>query len=129
MQGTVYDKARMLKESLMKEFPKLQERDLFHTLAKLATWHYPKKRTKKMKLSKVEAMVYEFMINNQYHPSTCYKWFLACSTNEDVQERLKNGSISMKDAMKHSKPFKTLSQVEAQFLYEVKLAIRRYVIR
>jgi len=127
MKGTVYDKLRGLKEGLKNDFKKLSERDLFKILGKLGTWHYPKKRTKSMRLSKQEAMIYEFLLKNGYNPSTCYKWMLACNTNEDLQKRMKKGEISMKKAMQQ--PYKTLTQVEQEMLYQIKLSIKKYVVR
>ena len=129
MKGTVYDKLRRVKELLHKDLKSFDERKLFMITSKLSTWHYPKKRTKKMTLSKDEAMVYEFYLNNGFNPSTVYKWMLACNTREDLQQRLMKGEIGLKDAMSQSRSYKSLSQVEAEFLYQVKLAIQKYVIR
>ena len=127
MKGTVYDKMRLLKEGLKKELKWLKDRDMFRAMAKLSTWHYPKKRTKSMKLSKQEAMIYEFLLKNKYNPSTCYKWMLACCTNEDLQKRLMKGEISMKKAMEQ--PYNKLSQAEHELLYQIKMCIKKYVIR
>jgi len=126
MKGTVYDKLRGLKEGLKVDF-KLHERDLFKILGKLSSWHYPKKRTKNMTLSRQEAMIYEFLITNNYNPSTCYKWMLACNTNEDLQKRLMKGEISMKKAMQQ--PYKNISQAEHELLYQIKFNIKKYVVR
>ncbi len=126
MKGTVYDKMRELKEGLNRDFT-INERELFKILSKLATWHYPKKRTKAMTLSKEEAMVYEFLLKNNYNPSTCYKWMLACNTNEDLQKRLMKGEISMRKAMQQ--PYRTITQTEHELLYQIKLCIKKYVIR
>ena len=128
MECTVYDKLRVLKSVVSQKLEIKDERKLFKVLARLSTWHYPKKRSKNMALSLDEAKVYEFLITNNYNPSTCYKWMLACNTNEDMQKKLQNGEISLKSALRNT-PFKRLSQVESELLYQIKLAIRKYVVR
>lgn len=128
MQQTVYDKLRVLKDAVLQKLGIKEEKKLFQILGKLATWHYPKKRRKDMTLSKEEAMVYELLITNNYNPSTCYKWMLACNTSEEIRKKLKNGEIGLKSALR-SRPYKNLSQVESEFLYQVKLAIQKYVVR
>ncbi|MFH1972630.1 MAG: hypothetical protein ABIJ18_04095 [archaeon] len=127
MRGTVYDKMRVLKEGLKKEFKWLKDREMFGAMSKLSSWHYPNKRTKTMKLTNQEAMIYEFLLKNNYNPSTCYKWMLACCTNEDLQKKLMKGEISMKKAIQQ--PYGKLSQTEQEFLYQIKLCIKKYVIR
>ncbi len=129
MKGTVYDKLRGLKDRLKMDFSEISAEDLFRICSKLATWHYPKKRTKAMMLSKNETMLYEFLLNNRFNPSTVYKWMLASSTTEDIQKKLMCGKISQKSAMSRAKPFKTLNQTEAKLLYQIKLCIQKYVIR
>ncbi len=129
MEATVYDKFRKVKDEIKSQFRKLDDKMLFKMTAKLATWHYPNKRTKQMTLSKDEAMLYEFYINGGYNPSTVYKWILACDSNEEVQRQLKNGEISLKQALAMPKYRRKTTQVEAEMLYQIKLAIQKYVIR
>ncbi len=129
MEGTVYDKLRLVKDSVKKELKDLKERDLFRITARLSTWHYPKKRTKNMKLSKTDAMVYEFCLNNNYNPSTVYKWMLACNSNKEVQEKLKNGEISLKKALSLPKFRRKITQMDSEMLYQIKMAIQKFVVR
>lgn len=129
-QASVYDKLRDFKDGLFKEYKELEEKDLMKIMSKIAMWHYPSKRTKSMTLSKDEAIVYEFCINNNFNPSTAYKWFLVCnSTNKEMQEQLKNGTISFKKALSCNKAYKTLSQVEDELMYQIKLCVKKYIIR
>jgi hypothetical protein len=128
MQHTVYDKLRILKELVSQKLEIKDERKLFKIMARLATWHYPKKRSKDMQLSLDEVKLYEFLISNNYHPSTSYKWMLACNTNEDVQRKLQRGEISLKGALR-SAPFKRLNQAQSEMMYQIKLAVKKYVIR
>ncbi|MFH1316404.1 MAG: hypothetical protein ABII01_02700 [Candidatus Woesearchaeota archaeon] len=76
MEDTVYDKLRKLKHLLQKEIGKVEDSEWFKTGGKLECWHYPSKRWKNMKLSKKEAMIYEFYIRNKYNPTNIYNYSL-----------------------------------------------------
>lgn len=129
MKGTVYDKYVKIHNEIKKDFPNLGKKEFYKITAKLSTWHYPKKRWESQTLTKEETMIYEWMLNREYNPSTVYKWMLALNTNKDVQERLKNGVMSLKGAMKCAKPFKHITEVESEFMYHIKQCIQRYIIR
>ncbi|MFW6450428.1 MAG: hypothetical protein ACOCZ6_05220 [Nanoarchaeota archaeon] len=129
MQGTVYDKYRKIFGEVKKAFPEIDQKEFFRITSKLSTWHYPKKRWDTMTLSKQETAVYEWMLNNEYNPSTVYKWMLAMNTTKDIQNKMKKGTVSLKQAIKCGKPYKHVTEVEAEFMYHIKQCIQRYVIR
>ena len=129
MNGTVYDKYVKIHNELRRDFPKLDKKEFFKITATLSTWHYPKKRWKGQTLTKEQAMIYEWMLNNNYNPGTVYKWLLALNTNKENQDKMKNGSMSLKKAMKCAKPFKHITEVEAEFMYYIKQCVQRYIIR
>ena len=129
MKGTVYDKHVKVHNEVRKEFPDMDKKQFYKITAKLSTWHYPKKRWKGQTLTKDEAMIYEWMLNHNYNPSTVYKWMLALNTNKDNQEKLKNGTMSLKKAMRCSKPFKHVTKIDAEFMYHIKQCFQKYVIR
>jgi len=129
MQGTVYDKLRKLKDGLEKEVGKYEDNFLSLTMGRLEQWHYPKKRKKGMTLSKDEAKIYEYLRSNKLNPSTMYKWFLACKSTGDVARGLREGTIGLKEALRGTRPFKTLTPTETEFLFHVKSCIQKYVIR
>lgn len=128
MRYDLYDKMRLVKEGVAKLLT-LDDKQLFKLLSRLSTWHYPKKRPKSMVLSKEEIVVYEWLTNNSYNPSTVYKWFLAYN-NADVNRKhlIENGELSFSKAIKNSK-YKELSQIERELLYQFKVCVERYVIR
>ena len=128
MRYDLYDKIRIVKEGVSKLLV-LNDRDLFKLLSRLSTWHYPKKRPKTMILSKNEIIVYEWLTNNSYNPSTVYKWFLAYN-NADINKRhlIENGELSFKKAISNFK-YKKLSQIEQELMYQFKVCIERYMIR
>jgi len=129
MNETVYDKYVRIHNHLKKDHPQITKEDFFKITSTLSNWHYPKKRWKGQTLTKDQAMIYEWMLNNKYNPSTVYKWFLAMKTNKDVQERMKKGTVSLKKAMKCNRPFKHITEIEAEFMYHLKQAMRHYIIR
>jgi hypothetical protein len=129
MKGTVYDKYVKIHNEIRRDFPKFNKQDFFKITAKLSTWHYPKKRGKGQTLTKEEAMIYEWLLNNSYNPSTVYKWLLALNTNKDNHQRLQKGVLSLKKTMKYSQPFKHITEVESEFMYHVKKCFKHYIIR
>ena len=129
MQETVYDKLKKLKKGLEKEVGKFGDGFLSLMMGKLERWHYPKKRTKGMTITKDEAMVYEYLRSNSLNPSTVYKWFLACSSTGTVAKQLREGTIGLKAALRGTRPFKQLTPTEAEFLFHIKSRIQKYVIR
>ncbi len=129
MKGTVYDKYVRLHNDFRKDFPKLGKQEIYKIVAKLSTWQYPKKRWKGQTLTKEEAMIYEWMLNHSYSPNTVYKWLLAMKTNKDVHEKLKKGTVSLNKAIKCARPFKHITEIEAEFMYHVKQSIQKYIIR
>ena len=64
MNGTVYDKLRALQEHIKKETNLDNEKDIYVMTCKLASWHYPEKRSKSMTINEQELKLYEFLINN-----------------------------------------------------------------
>lgn len=129
MQETVYDKLRKLKDSLRKNVKEYSDEVLFRILGRCERWYYPKKRTKSFKLLRDELEVYEFLIENGYNPSTCYKWMLACSSSGSVGRQLREGTIGIREALRGAKPFKQLSRTEAEFLFHVKACFQKYLVR
>ena len=129
MNGTVYDKYVRIHNQLRKDFPDMDKKEFFAITATLSTWHYPKKRWKGQKLTQRQAMIYEWMLNLSYNPGTVYKWLLALNTNKDNQDKMKKGVISLKSTMKCNKPFKHITEIEAEFMYHIKQYVQRYIIR
>ncbi|MDD3175349.1 MAG: hypothetical protein PHU51_02635 [Candidatus Nanoarchaeia archaeon] len=129
MNETIYDKLRKVNELVKKTFPNLDEKTLFRYSSKLATWHYPKKRSKTTILSSEEVALYELYLNNNYNPSTIYKWMLAGNCTESVQKKLMKGSIGLRKALSLPKPFKATNPIEQELMYQIKVCINKYVIR
>jgi len=129
MKNTVYDRYLTFKDLLKKEFPDLGEITFFKMLGKLESWHYPKKRWKDMTLSIDEVRVYEWMVNNEYNPSTVYKWYRTLGENKEVQAKIKNKALHISEAKTYSVPFRRLTNLEAELMYHMKQSINRYLVR
>jgi hypothetical protein len=53
-------------------------------------------------LTKVEHVIFDYMIRTKLNPCTTYRWFIASRLPEDLMEQLKEGNLSQKMAMKLS---------------------------
>jgi hypothetical protein len=128
MRYNLYDKIKPVKEGIGKLL-NLDEIGLFKLISRLSTWHYPKKRPKTMVLKKDEITVYEWLISNNYNPSTVYKWFLAYN-NADINKRslIKNNKLNFKKSISNSK-YKQLTETEEELMYQFKVCVERYLIR
>ena len=51
-------------------------------------------------LTKIEQMIFDYMIRNKLNPCTTYRWFIASRLPEDLMDELKEGKLSQKMAMK-----------------------------
>jgi len=129
MKETVTDKYWRFQDLLHKEFPDLEEVRFFKMLGKLESWHYPTKRWNGMELSREEAMMYEWMMNNSYNPSTIYKWYRTLGFNKEIQEKIKNKIVSFNEAKTYPKPFRRLTELESELMYYIKQSISRYLVR
>jgi hypothetical protein len=129
MKDTVYDKYLKLKDLLKADFPNLDDLRFFRMLGKLESWHYPKKRWNDMELSKEEANVYEWLIIRKYNPSTVYKWYRILGENKEIKTKVKNRVMSFNKAKTYSKPFRRLTDLESEFLYQVKKCLEHYIVR
>lgn len=128
-KDTVYDRLLKFQDMFKIEFSEFSDTKLFRMLGKLESWHYPSKRWKGMTLSQEEAMVYEWMLNNKYNPSTVYKWYRVLGQNKEIQEKVKNNAMSFNDAKTYPKPFRRLTMLESELMYHIKQCFDRYQVR
>ena len=129
MRDTVYDRYLKFWDLFRADFPEIDDMKIFKMLGKLASWHYPKKRWKGITLSIEEASVYEWLLNRKYNPDTVYKWFRVLGINKEIHEKVKNKVISFNEAKTYSKPFRRLTNLEAELMYHIKQTVERYIVR
>lgn len=129
MRDTVYDRFVKFKVKLKKDFPELDDMKVYRLLGKLASWHYPKKRWTGIKLSKEEARLYEWILNFGCNPDTVYKWYRILGFNKEIQEKLRYKQITLKEAKTYNKPFRRLSSLESELMYQIRQSITRYLVR
>ena len=60
--------------------------------------HYRHRRNEP--LTEKEMLVYDLMLREGLNPHTVYSWFLAAKAPSDVEQRLKEGKISIQQAQK-----------------------------
>lgn len=129
MQETVYDKFLRMKDQVKEDFPDFDERDFYKKVSRLASWHYPKKRYKGMKLNSEEAKMYEWMITHKYNPDTIYKWYRVLGFSKDLQKQVKNNKLSFNEAKTYTKPFRRLTDLESELMYQIKKCVEHYIVR
>ena len=105
-----------LKNRVLEEFSEEGFRNLKDCSAKLATYHYNKK---KYMLLGTERKLYHFLIENSYNPYRIYRWFLLERIPEDVRFQLNNGMISQKIASRLN--FKRKHESRHKVCLEIKL--------
>ncbi|MEA2037895.1 MAG: hypothetical protein U9O94_10395 [Nanoarchaeota archaeon] len=105
-----------LKNLVIKEFSEDGFRNLKENSAKLATYHYNKR---KLMLLGEERKLYNFLIENSYNPYRVYRWFLLERVPDDVRFQLRNRLISQKIASKIH--FKRKHESKNKVCLEIKL--------
>ena len=88
-----------LKNLVIKEFSEDGFRNLKENSAKIATYHYNKR---KLMLLGEERKLYNFLIENSYNPFTVYRWLLLERIPEDIKFQLRNNYLNQKKAIKLS---------------------------
>ena len=129
MNETIYDKFLTLQDQIKKNFPDLNEKELYKTISRLASWHYPKKRYKNMALTTDEAKMYEWMIASKYNPDTIYKWYRVLGISKEIQKKIKNKKLTFNEAKTYPKPFRRLTDLESEMMYHVKKCFEHYIVR
>jgi len=125
----VFAKLREIIETVMKEL-ELSQLELFQATQKLSNkWHY--KKAENIELSKKEVMLYEWYLNNNYNPSTIYKWMLLIKDAPvEVKEQLQRGQIGVSKARQLVQEYKELNCVsQHEFIKLVADNVNRYLIR
>ena len=126
----VFCKLKDLRSHVEKEMGVISDIELCKLTQRLANqWHY-KNGKKGFRLSKQEAQLYEIYVKNHYNPSTVYKWLLLARTPQELREKIKQGSISQREAWAQKSEFRSCFNVsDKQLLHNIKDAVERYIIR
>ncbi len=96
MQESFVDKLKSLRKKLAVRFPSMEMQDFEKILAKIAHFHYKKK---KGLIMGEHREVYQFLIGEGLNPFTVYRWLLLERVPEDIRFRLKEREISQKKAV------------------------------
>lgn len=108
----LFQKVEEIKRQLKQTLPELSPNRYIPILARCRNYYegnlyYGRKTTdpeekrkrKKLQLTDIERIVYDFLLRNNYNPSTTYRWFLACRVPDDIKEKLEKNQISYRVAM------------------------------
>lgn len=105
----IFDKINKIKADLKILLPEIEDDKLITMFSHCRNFHYgklhygrrdnPENWKRKRKLTKLEQVVYEYILKNKLNPSTSYRWLIACRIPSDVREQLAKGKISYKIAM------------------------------
>lgn len=100
----IFDVVNRIKEDLKKLFPEIEEKDYLamfsHIKNKIDGKLFYGKRTnpenfsRKRELTKEEIILWDYLKEKGYNPSTAYRWMLHCRIPQDLIDKLKEGKIS-----------------------------------
>ena len=106
----IFDKVNEIKQQLKAIFPEV-ESDRFLAMFSHCRCFYEGKlfygrrgnpQRQIRELTQAERLLYDFLLRNNYNPSTAYRWLLATRIPEDVKQKLADHKIGYKTAMRIS---------------------------
>ena len=114
-------KLLVLQNTFREMFPHQNERSLRMMLSQCSKEHL---NIKKKHLSDDTRAMYEYLLRNNYNPSTVYKWFLLFISEETIPEEIEKLSITTEKVQRTKKRRKTQEILANnwKFLEEAKLA-------
>jgi hypothetical protein len=109
---SIFDKVNRIEEQLKQILPEIKRSMLIKALAKCRTYYEgnlyygrrtsnkeERKQRKKRELTEIEKIIYQWLLKNNYNPSTTYRWFLATRVPDDIKEKLEKNLIPIRQAM------------------------------
>jgi len=90
------EKLDTIRNMISMRFPSVDVRNLDKTMARLAHYHYDKKKYFVIGESRE---LYDFLLLKGYNPFTVYRWMLLEKLPEDMRFQLKERQISQKKAV------------------------------
>lgn len=122
-KGKMFEQLSKLKGLLKTELKEYASTELKSSVQRLANWQYKSKKEKKeIKLTKEDAIIFDFLLKYKYNPSTVYRWLLLEESPKELQEQLILGTISLRDASKLKKTSKNELAVDEKKLRNMVLA-------
>lgn len=108
----VFDKVGVIEKDLNQMLPEMERSRLIKAMSRCRQFYEGKlfygrktsdkeeiKRRQVLELTQIEKIIYHYLIENDYNPSTTYRWFLSTRLPSDMKERLLKREISVKQAM------------------------------
>jgi hypothetical protein len=109
---SVFDKVNQIEKGLNQLLPEFDRSGFIKILSKCRRFYEGKlyhgrytsdkkeqKKRKRLELTEVERIVYQFLLERKLNPSTVYRWFLSTRLPKDIKDKLANKQIPVKKAM------------------------------
>jgi hypothetical protein len=120
----VFRKANYVQGLINTTIPGVSSDEVYTMLGHVAHHHY---NTRKVGLSEKEILLYDLLLKHKLVPSTVYNWFSLTRTPQDLQQRVRRGTISQKQALRMAMNRKRQQEMSLslQILESGRNAIRR----
>ncbi len=106
----IFDKVNSIKSDIKALIPEIDDEQLIPILSHIRNFFYgdlhygkrnnPENKKRKRNLTEVERIVLDYMLKKELNPSTTYRWFIACRVPADIKQKLAEGKISTRRAMR-----------------------------
>ena len=118
--GNVFMKIKQIKDLVNEIYPKLSIEELTQEIQFLSNYWHGSKRKGGIKLTPQQLVIYELLVKNNYNPATAYRWLLLATAPKDLQEKVKYGELSIRDALKErKKEMSCISVTEREFMQAI----------
>ena len=126
MQEDVFKKTENV-YAIIQEYMDIERDEILKIISRLVNGFHNKSIGKK-RLTKQEAAVYEILLNNKYNPSTVYRWLLVTGSPKEIQNKLRSGEITIKEALQlRNEIRKQFTTNDDKFIDEVIWCVEEYV--
>lgn len=90
LQESFVEKLERVKKAVAGRFPGLEMRDFHLIMGRLAHYHYEKKRCLLVGESRE---LYDFLLEQGFHPFTVYRWSLLSRVHDDLRFQVRQGRV------------------------------------
>ncbi|MBU0628773.1 MAG: hypothetical protein KKC75_06290 [Nanoarchaeota archaeon] len=120
----VFQKAKNVIKIIQKEV-NLDKDEIKNIVSRLIV----SRRDNKKEITKTDVMVFEILLKNKFNLNTVYRWLLVTNSPKDIQRKLRNGEISIREALHYrNKIRKQFGTNDSDFIKEVIWYVEEYII-
>jgi len=112
---SVFDRINRIEKDLNKVLPEIDRPRLIKALSRCRQFYEDRlyygrrtsdpeerKQRRRMELTEIEKIVYQYLLEHDLNPSTTYRWFLSTRVPSDIQDKLAKGEMPVKLALRIS---------------------------